>query len=142
MAEPVSALPPRHFGCDRTNDPITELSELDLVEPWRMADVGFNDTVITARPKTRSAFGIHVGIPAMSHQGIPSHFMRVGVAQRGDRGVAAREVCQVPQCQPRAPFLHIEIEGRSDEVTPRDVGPVHCGGSGDRSRVLPDRHTG
>ena len=96
MAEPVSALPPRHFGCDWTNDPITELGELDLVEPWSVAYVGFNDTVITARPKIRSAFGIDVGIPAMLHQGIPSHFMRVGMTHRGDGGVPAREICQVP----------------------------------------------
>jgi hypothetical protein len=61
-----------------------------------MANVGFNDTVITARPKTRAAFGIDMGIPAMSHQGIPSHFVREGMAQCGDGGVPAREICQVP----------------------------------------------
>jgi hypothetical protein len=96
MAEPVSALAPRHFGCDWTNDPITELGELDLVEPWRMVYVGFNDTVIATRPKTRSALGVDAGIPALLDQGIPSHFMRIGVAQRGDRGVPARKICQVP----------------------------------------------
>jgi hypothetical protein len=95
VTEPVSALPPRHFGCDWTSDPITELGELDSLEAWRMAYVGFNDTVITARPKTRSALGIYVGIPAVPHQSIPSHFMRVGVAHRGDGSVPAREISQV-----------------------------------------------
>jgi hypothetical protein len=61
-----------------------------------MVDMGFNDTVITARPKTRSAFGIDAGIPAMLDQGIPSHLMCVGMAQCSDRGVPAREICQVP----------------------------------------------